>query len=300
MNGHALGANFAHQGFAQHRIEVRQQAILADELLHLAAEFLKGCGQLAGDVTAADHGDPLRPGLEVKKAVRADAEVCAGDLRQHRLAARRNHHMACAQALSVHLNGVRIHEAGRAANVRHALGRQIAFIDVVQPQYVGIALVLYFRPVVLAHFDVEAIVARVVQAQGDARRIPHDFLRDAPHVHTGPSQPIWFDNRRFGAELGRTLCAGEAAAAAADADEIKCLVGHGRIHPLAGLASANDTCSPVISPVAGSRRASARIDRWTIRFWNSAHCRTLGVSSRAMRVPPLKRCWSRIARASRN
>ena len=140
LDDHASGANFPHQRLAEHDIEVCQHAVLADELLHVTAEFLKGCRQLAGDIAAADHSDPLRPGFELKKAVRADPQLGAGNLRQHRFAAGRNHHVAGAEALAIDQNGVRIHEPRSPAHVRHPFGRQIAFVDGVQAQHIRIAL----------------------------------------------------------------------------------------------------------------------------------------------------------------
>ena len=126
--------------------------ILADEQLDLAAELVKRAGQLAGDVAAADHGDSLRPLFEVKKAIRADAEFCA------RAIAGRIGWPPVAITMWRAVNRSPLtstvwasRKRADAPDVGHALGRQIALVDGVQAQHVGIALVLQHRPVVAGH-----------------------------------------------------------------------------------------------------------------------------------------------------
>ncbi len=108
------------------------------------------------------------------------------------------------------------------------LAAKIALVDAVQAQHVRIALALQLRPVGGTRFDIEAIVARVTNGQGNAGRVPHDFLRHATHIDAGSSQSVRFDDGGFRAVFGRPLRTGQAAAAAADADKIECLVGHSR------------------------------------------------------------------------
>src|SRR5580700_1321326 len=130
--------------------------IHADELLDLAAEFTKGAGQFTGNVAAADDGDAARARLELKEAVRGDAELRARQPWNRRLAAGGDHDVLRAHAPATHLEGVRINEAGGPADIGHALGLEIAFVDSVQPQHIRIALALQERPIVVAHLDIEA------------------------------------------------------------------------------------------------------------------------------------------------
>src|SRR5450755_921552 len=128
-------------------------------MLDLAAELMKGGRQFAGNVAAADDGNSMGTSLEIEKAVRTDARLRTGDFRQRRLAPGGDHDVSRTQALTAYLDGMRIHEAGSSSHIRHALGCEIAFVDSVQAQHVGIALALQFRPVARTHFDVEAVVA---------------------------------------------------------------------------------------------------------------------------------------------
>ncbi len=204
--------------------------VLADEQLHFAAKLMERSGQLAGDIAAAGDGDALRPLLEGKKAVGGDAELGARQLRHHGPAAGRDHDVPRGQARAVYLDRILVEEAGGAAHVGHALGRQIALVDAVQAQHVRVALALQNRPIVAAQSEVESIVARIGKTQCHARGVPHDLLGNAADVHAGSSQAVRFDHRDLGAELGGTLRAGEAAAAAADADEIEGLLRHCELH----------------------------------------------------------------------
>ena len=230
MNGHALLAHFAHQRFAEHGVEARQRMLFAQEQLDFAAELAKCTGELAGHVAAADDGHPLRPLLEFEKAVRQNAELRSRHQRQNSVAAGGDHDMARRQTFTVYFHGVLVEEAGNAPHDGHALGLEVAFIDAVQAEHVGIALCLQGRPIIAADRDVEAVVLRVTQALGHARRIPHDLFRHASHVHACAAQAVRFDHGGFGAVFGRALRAGQAAAAAADADEIEYLVRHHELH----------------------------------------------------------------------
>ncbi len=51
-----------------------KQAILANEYLHRAAQFVKGTRQLGGDIAAADDGDTSRTLLEGEEIIRGDAK----------------------------------------------------------------------------------------------------------------------------------------------------------------------------------------------------------------------------------
>src|ERR1700734_3662772 len=198
--------------------------ILADEDLHLRAQLVKRAGQLAGDVAAADDGDAPRPLRELEEAVRSDAVLGPGQQRPRGLAAGRDHDVPRGQALPVDLDGIAVQDVGGAAQKGHALGREVALIDAVQAQHIGVALALQIRPIAVAQCDVESVVVGVGETLGDARRVPHDLLGNAAHVHARASQAVRFDHGRLGAIFGRALRAGQAAAAAAHADEIEGLV----------------------------------------------------------------------------
>jgi len=148
VNRHSLGANLAHQGLPEHHVEVRQQVILADEKLDLAAQFTERAGQLACNVAAADDGNPLRPQLEFEKTVGRDAEFRARQFRQHGVAAGRDDDVPGAQGFSVDFQRLAADEAGGAAQVRHPLGLEIAFIDPIQAQNIRVAAALQCRPIV--------------------------------------------------------------------------------------------------------------------------------------------------------
>jgi len=66
--------------------------------------------------------------------------------------------------------------------------------------------------------------------------IPHDFLRNAAHGDAGAAEPMRLDHGSLRAIVGRTLCAGEPAAAATNAIRSKALMansvdGRVRAHP---------------------------------------------------------------------
>src|ERR1700681_266705 len=107
----------------------------------------------------------------------------------------------------------------------------MALVDAVQTKHVRVALALQHLPIVAAPGDVETIVARIGNTERHTHGIPHDLLGNATDVYTGSSQAVRFDNRDLGSELGRTLRTSQAAAAAADADEIEGLVRHCELHP---------------------------------------------------------------------
>ncbi len=234
VNDHALGLHFAHQRLAQHRVEVGQQMILADEQLDLGAELMKRARQLAGDIAAARDRDALRPPLELKKSVRRDAQLRSRQRRHDRYAAGGDHDVRRREALAVRFQGMRIDEPGRALHVLDALGGQIARIDAVQTHDVRIAPLLQYAPIVVARGNAEAVIVRVLEREGDARRVPHHLFRDTADVHTGPAQPPGLDHRGPRAVLRRALGTGEAPAAAADADEIESFGRHCELHPQGG------------------------------------------------------------------
>jgi hypothetical protein len=68
------------------------------------------------------------------------------------------------------------------------------------------------------------------------------MIGNATHVHACSSQAVRFNHSGLGAVFSRALGAGQAAAAAADADEIEGKVGHGPLHPHKD-SVVNDTCS---------------------------------------------------------
>jgi hypothetical protein len=115
----------------------------------------------------------------------------------------------------------RIHESRGSTDVGDALCAKIAFVDAVHAKHIGVALAFDGGPVVAPHVDIETVVGGIAQAQGNARRVPHDFLRNAAHVDAGAAEAMRFDHRGLCAVFGRALRAGKAAAAAADADEIE-------------------------------------------------------------------------------
>ena len=92
--------------------------------------------------------------------------------------------------------------------------------------HIGVALALELGPIALADFDVESIVVCVFEAQSHAGRIPHNLLRNAADVHARAAQAVRLDDGGFCAIFGCALRASQPAAAAADADEIECLLGH--------------------------------------------------------------------------
>src|SRR6202789_1986653 len=230
VDGYASLAHFAHQGLAEHGVEAHQQVILADEQFHCAAEFVERPGELARDVAAADYGHPLGPLLELEKAVGCDAMFRSRQVRQDGLAAGRNHDVPRRHALTIHFDAAPVQKSGGAAHVGDPFGRQIALVNAVQPQNVGIAFAFQCRPIVALHGNIETIVGGIDQPQGHARGVPHDLLRYAADVHAGPSQAVRFDHGDLGAIFGRALCAGQPAAAAAHADEIEGLIRHCELH----------------------------------------------------------------------
>ena len=229
--------HLAHQGRAEHCIKVTQQPILAYEQLDTAAQLVKSRRQLTGDVTAAGDRDAVRPPFEGEKSVRSDAAFRSRKPRHGGSAAAGDHDVRRFHAGAVHLHGVRIEEPGGTPHQGDVFGRQIALVDAVQTDDIGVATPLQGAPVIAADRDVEAIIARIGERHGDARRIPHDLLGNATDVHAGAAERAGFDYRHPGAVARRLLGTSQAAAAAADADEIENFAGHCELHPDGGLGS---------------------------------------------------------------
>jgi hypothetical protein len=103
---------------------------------------------------------------------------------------------------------------------RDAVPRQVLGVDAAQAQYVGVATLLQHVPVMTAALDFKAVARRVFDAMREFSRVEHDLLRHAAHVDAGSAERPGFREQRPRAVLGRTLRAGEPAAAAADHDEI--------------------------------------------------------------------------------
>ena len=82
--------------------------------------------------------------------------------------------------------------------------------------------------------DVEAVVARVGELKATPAAFHMTFLGTQPTFTQVPPRRSGLDHRGLGAVFGGALRAGEAAAAAADADEIECLLGHRELHPSKG------------------------------------------------------------------
>ena len=72
------------------------------------------------------------------------------------------------------------------------------------------------------------------------------FFGTQPTFTQVPPKRCGFDHGRLGAVLGRALRAGQAAAAAADADQIEGLLGHCELHPERG-ENPNDILRAVVN-----------------------------------------------------
>ena len=109
--------------------------------------------------------------------------------------------------------------AAAAHQIDFAAG-EVAFIDAIEAQHVGIAALLQRGPVMARQAEIEAVFGSIVRSVGDLRRIPHDFLGHAAHVDAGAAEARGLDDQGARAVLRGTLGAGEPAAAAAHDDQV--------------------------------------------------------------------------------
>src|SRR6185312_1264033 len=113
-----------------------------------------------------------------------------------------------------------VDEARLATDQVHAALGEIALVDAVEPQDIGVALLLEDCPVVRSGWEREAVVARIAHALGETGRVPHDFLRHAADVHARAAQAMRFHQGNPGPVLCRALRGGQTAAAAADDNQV--------------------------------------------------------------------------------
>ena len=97
---------------------------------------------------------------------------------------------------------------------------EIALVDGIDARDELVAQLLEQRPVMAPGRYVEAVASRVAQGMRQLAGIPHDLLRHAADVHAGASQTAPFDQQRPCPVVGRALGTGQAAAAAADHDQV--------------------------------------------------------------------------------
>ena len=221
----ARGTHFLDQGVAQHLVEIAQQPIAAGQHRYRRSQSMKHSGQLRGNVTGADHSHALGPCLELEESVRSDAVRRAGKIGHQRLAAARNYDVRRFELALADQQAVCSLEACTAAEQRDPPLLQIALVDTVELENVGIALALERLPVVTPQLHVEAVAACIFDALGQRGRVPHDLFRDAADVDAGSPEPVRLDDCSASTMQRRTLRAGEAAAPATDDNQIE-LLGH--------------------------------------------------------------------------
>src|SRR6185437_5445165 len=120
--------------------------LAAQKECHVGAERREYAGQLDGDVAAADDGDPLRPARQLEEAVGGNPELRARDGRQQGTAAGSEHDVRSAERGARGLHRAAVHEMRPAADQRDAALGEIALVDAVEAQNVGVALLLEEGP----------------------------------------------------------------------------------------------------------------------------------------------------------
>jgi hypothetical protein len=100
-----------------------------------------------------------------------------------------------------------------------------ALVDIVQARHISVALVLHQPPIVAVRRDTKTIFSSILQAASEFRGIPHDFFWNAADIDASTAQPARLDEYDSGAMLGGALGGSQAAATAADHDQIE-LVSH--------------------------------------------------------------------------
>ncbi len=128
--------------------------------------------------------------------------------------------MRARRGAPVDLDPVRSREARKAARELDLAIGEIALVDAVQPGDVSVAGTIERAPIVLGARHGEAIARRIVDRMRNLGGVPHDLLWDAAHVYAGAPEPAGLREQHPGAVLGGAPSAGEAAAAAADHDEV--------------------------------------------------------------------------------
>jgi hypothetical protein len=200
----------------EHRLEGAQHALAAQHQAGVRAQAAQDTRQFHGDVAAAHDRHPLRPARQLEEAIRGDAELGAGELRQQRPAPGGEDDVRGAEGAVAGSDGVRIDEMpARAHEFDVALG-EVRRVHPVQAVYVGVPPALELAPVMTQQLDLEAVALRILHGAAQVRGVPHDLLRHAADVHAGAAQGTGLDQRDARAVLGRALRGGQPAAAAAD------------------------------------------------------------------------------------
>ena len=108
----------------------------------------------------------------------------------------------------------------RSRKEHRAPSLQVLQVNAAQLFDISIAPRLERRPVMTRGLEREAVVGRIHQGVRHVGCVIHDFLRHAADVDAGAAEGPRFRDRGARAVAGGALGAGEAAAAAADHDQI--------------------------------------------------------------------------------
>ncbi len=150
---HAQALVLGRHAILDHRVEMAQEGLVADEEVGLDAEGVEHAGEFDGDVAGADERDLLGQGGDVEEAVAVDAVLGAGDVGEAGGAAADGDHDAVrahcrlGAVIQGDLGLVLGQQPRTAVDVLDLVVGQIPLVDAVQPLHVGVPLLLKTRPV---------------------------------------------------------------------------------------------------------------------------------------------------------
>ena len=82
--------------------------------MYLSAEAVQHACDFNSDITCACDSDAFGQMSQFKKTIRIDTVLCAWDIRENRMTARRNQNMVSSDLLAIDLNRIGIDEFSKA------------------------------------------------------------------------------------------------------------------------------------------------------------------------------------------
>ncbi len=209
-------------------VEAAQDILAAIDQRHMRAEPGENSGEFDGDIAAALDHDAARKLRQMKRLVRGDRVLDAGNrIAVARRAAGRDQDMAGAHAIAIRqLHGVRIDEHGAAFDDLDAGFAERRAIGRFEPRDLAILVGDQRRPVErgLRHRPAEA--GGVLEFAAKARRIDQKLLRHAAADDAGAAEAIFLGDHDARAMLGGDARGAHAARSASDDEKIDVVIGH--------------------------------------------------------------------------
>lgn len=216
-----LLAQFVAQVLTHAAVEAAQEQVATVEQGGLGAQAVEDRGELYGDVAAADHQHAARQALEEERLVGGDRVFLARNLRHLRPAAGGDENVPGAEALAVHLDAVRVEQAGVAFEKGHPAVHQQVAIDAVEAVDLAVLVADQGRPVEARLAGAPAIGPGLFEVFAVVRAVDQQLLRYATDVDAGAAQVAALRHRDAGTEAGGETGGADAPGAGADDEQIE-------------------------------------------------------------------------------